>query len=331
MTGSPPGVWIRAEDPSTIGAVRRTATALARTAGFDSTQTGKVATAVTEAVSNLVKHAQESTVLVRQHPEAAGTVEVVTVDRGPGIPDVARAMTDGYSTTGTLGIGLSAITRMATGYDVYSAAGKGTVLAMHFTAPGAPAPSLRASGLVRPIGEEVVCGDGYALAETGSAIIAMVCDGLGHGEVAAHATAEALRIFLEDPDLPPMRIVGRVHDGIRHTRGGAIGVARIERRTVTYAGLGNVSAWIVDGRKRLGMISLPGIAGQRSGRLRQYTYESPPHATVVLHSDGLSRRWTPQSLPGLFPHSPVVIAATLLREVGSRRDDACVVTVRCES
>jgi hypothetical protein len=105
-------------------------------------------------------------------------------------------------------------------------------------------------------------------------------------------------------------------------------VARVTATTVSYAGLGNVSGWIADAERRQGMISVPGIAGHQGGRLRQYEYELPEHATVVLHSDGLTERWQPSAMPGLFARSPVVVAAGLLREAGSRRDDACVVTVR---
>ncbi|WP_246005562.1 ATP-binding protein [[Actinomadura] parvosata] len=94
--------WVRAEDPSAVGAVRRKAVELAEAAGFDQVLIGQTAVAVSEAVSNLVKHAMEGTVIVRPHPESAATVELITVDRGPGMADVARALRDGYSTSGTL-------------------------------------------------------------------------------------------------------------------------------------------------------------------------------------------------------------------------------------
>lgn len=326
-------MWVRTADPSVIGAVRRSAVALATAAGFDQSRTGQVAVAVTEAVSNLVKHATEGTVLVRPHLERTGAVELVAVDRGPGIADVARALRDGYSTSGTLGIGLGAIARMATGWDVHSMPGRGTVLVMHFTPDGMPGPPLRVSGLRRPIGEESVCGDSFAFTDDGDTVSVLLCDGLGHGPAAAHASREAVRIFLEEPRVPPAEALGRVHRGLGHTRGGAVAVAEVGRETVSFAGLGNVSGWIAHAQGRQGMISTPGIAGHRVSthlgrRLRQYEYALPPHATVVLHSDGLTDRWDPSSFPGLFAHSPAVVGATLLRDAGSRRDDACVVTVR---
>jgi serine/threonine-protein kinase RsbT len=48
------------------------------------------------------------------------------IDEGPGIPDIARAMTDGYSTAGGLGMGLSGARRLVSEFDIESAPGKGT-------------------------------------------------------------------------------------------------------------------------------------------------------------------------------------------------------------
>ncbi|WP_308250924.1 ATP-binding protein [Nonomuraea rhizosphaerae] len=324
--------WVRAESSSAVGAVRRMATDLAEINGFSSERTGQTAVAVTEAVSNLVKHAVEGVVMVRPQPMDPSVVELVAIDKGPGMPDVARALRDGYSTSGTLGIGMGAITRIASWYDVHSLPGKGTVLVLRFAAADPPGPPPSASGLSRPIGEESVCGDAFAIAATGTAsapaTTVMLCDGLGHGPLAAQASTAAVEIFLRDPGLEPTTMLDRLHNGLRGTRGGAVAVARVTPGGVSYAGIGNISGWITTAEGRQGMISVPGIAGHQGRRLRQYEYELPEHATVVMHSDGLTERWDPMAVPGLLARSPAVVAAGLLREAGSRRDDACVVTVR---
>lgn len=330
MIGIPASPWVRAEDSGSVGAVRETATRLAVTAGFDAFRAGRVAVAVGEAVSGLVEYAQEVVVTVRPHPWAANAVEFVAIDRGPGVPSVAHTPVDGCPAFGTPGIGLGAIARLAAWHEIYSAPGRGTILAMCFTPTGEPPPS-HASGLLRPIGEEPLCGDAFALHETGSAVSALVCDGIGHGAAAAQAAREAVRIFKEAPGLDPADIVARVHDGLGHTRGGAVAVARVDREDVVFSGLGNVSGWIVHPAGRHGMVSLPGIAGHRGRRPQQFRYPLPRHATTVLHSDGLTGRWDPVSLPGLSTRSSVVVAAALLREAGSPRDDSCVVAVRSRS
>ncbi|WP_326820874.1 ATP-binding protein [Streptosporangium sp. NBC_01756] len=322
--------WVRAEDASAIGALRRAAVTLAEERGFDEEDAGRVAVAVSEAASNMVKHAVEGVMLVRPHPELDSAVEVIAIDRGPGMRDVSRALRDGYSTTGTLGIGLGGIARMTSGYEVHSMPGRGTVLDMYFTARDAPHPASRLSGLTRPIGEEVVCGDAFASTDDGTTTNVMLCDGLGHGSAAAHASQEASRLFLEHVDLGPVAVLERIHRGLGTTRGGAVAVARIDRTagTVSFAGLGNVSAWITHPEGRQGMISVPGIAGYAARTLRQYEYNAPPDSVIVLHSDGLSDRWDITSYPGLVARTPSVVAATLLRDAGTRRDDACVIALR---
>ena len=76
------------------------------------------------------------------------------------------------------------------------------------------------------------------------------------------------------------------------------------------------------------MVSLPGIAGHQKRQIREYEYPLPPGAVVVMHTDGVVDRWNPADYPGLLVHSPQVIAATVLRDAGTRRDDAGVLVAR---
>ncbi|GII96921.1 ATP-binding SpoIIE family protein phosphatase [Sinosporangium siamense] len=330
MNCSDGDTWLRVEDPSAVGAARRAATVIAEAVGFDEHECGRVALAVSEAASNLVKHAVAGKILIRSLAQPGGAVEVIAVDTGPGMADFARVMRDGYSTAGTLGVGLGGIARMASAYEVYSMPGRGTVMAMWFTADTAPPPDIQVSGLTRPIGEESVCGDAFAYVDSPGGTVAMLCDGLGHGELAAHASRQAVRTFRKHNDLSPAAIVERVHSALAGTRGGAVAVAALDRGsgTVFYAGLGNVAGWIVTPESRQGMISVPGIAGHQSRKVREYSYTAPPYSMIVMHSDGLTERWEPTAFPGLTARAPSVVAATLLRDAGTRRDDAAVLTVK---
>jgi hypothetical protein len=76
------------------------------------------------------------------------------------------------------------------------------------------------------------------------------------------------------------------------------------------------------------MLSVPGIAGHQARTIRQFEYAVPPGAAVILHSDGISSRWEPAALPGLNSRDPLVVAATLLAQAGSRRDDAGVLVLK---
>ncbi len=161
----------------------------------------------------------------------AAAVEVVAVDAGPGIRDVSVARRDGYSTTGTLGIGLGAATRLADALDISSAPGRGTVVVARFevdrgVAVAADANGPDAAGITRALSGEAVCGDGYATRQDGGRTSLMACDGSGHGPMAAVAAREAIRTF-DDPDQPvspPETVVRRIHRALAGTRGAAVGV-----------------------------------------------------------------------------------------------------------
>jgi hypothetical protein len=113
-----------------------------------------------------------------------------------------------------------------------------------------------------------------------------------------------------------------------HTRGGALAVVQVTGRVVKFCGLGNIAAVILADDTRKSMLSVPGIAGHQARAIRQFEYDAPPGAAIILHSDGLSSRWSPEALPGLPARDPLVAAAALLAEAGTRRDDAGVLVLK---
>jgi anti-sigma regulatory factor (Ser/Thr protein kinase) len=116
LTAQAPGDqrWIPVEDPSAAAACRAAAATLAGRLEFPAARADKLTLAVTEAASNLHKHARQGSMLLRI-TRAGGRpgIEMVTIDAGPGLPDAGAAARDGYTTSGTLGIGLGAIRRLA--------------------------------------------------------------------------------------------------------------------------------------------------------------------------------------------------------------------------
>jgi anti-sigma regulatory factor (Ser/Thr protein kinase) len=330
LTAQAPGDlrWLRVEDPSAAAACRGAALALAARLGFPAPRTGELALAVTEAASNLHKHARQGSMLLRiTRAGLRPGIELVTIDAGPGFRDTSAALRDGHSTSGTLGIGLGAINRLADFCDLYSMPGHGTALVARFwPEPGEAA--ARYAGLVRPIIGETECGDVFGAAETEAGVTGVLCDGLGHGPLAARAAAQGVAAALDDPQGEPAALVERAHRRMTSTRGGAIGVVRLAGGAVWFAGLGNVAAMILAEGTRKSMLSVPGIAGHQARTIRQFEYPAPPGAAIILHSDGISNRWEPGALPGLNARDPLVIGATLLAEAGTRRDDAGVLVLK---
>jgi anti-sigma regulatory factor (Ser/Thr protein kinase) len=324
--------WLRVEDASAVPACRKAVQVLAERLQFSAARIGQLALAVTEAASNLYKHAVQGSLLLcvnRDGPQPG--IDLVTIDAGPGVRDVSAAVRDGHSTAGTLGIGLGAIQRLADFSDLYSLAGRSTSLVARFRggpAGRAPGPEARWAGLLRPITGETECGDAYGAVEVGGAITAVLCDGLGHGPLAAAAAAEGVAAVLEVPAGEPAAVLERVHRRMGRTRGGAVGIVRIDGPLARFAGLGNVAASIVSGGERKSMISLPGIAGHQARAIRQFEYQVPPGAAVILHSDGISSRWEAAALPGIAARDPLLIAAVLLAAAGIHRDDAGILVLK---
>ncbi|GIE52061.1 transcriptional regulator [Amorphoplanes nipponensis] len=325
------GVWFRVEAAGTAAAVRRAAERLATELGMPPARIADLSIVATETASNLVKHADEGTLLLRaaRVPGRAG-VEILALDRGPGMTDITRSIGDGHSTAGTLGIGLGAIVRQSSWSDLHSVPGRGTVMAVQIWA-GPPPPPSWAAGITRPLTGEPVSGDGFAVREAEGRRQVLVCDGLGHGRLAHAAMQEALRVFESTPAAPPAAVVEALHRKMGHTRGAAVAVAELDPDAglVRYAGLGNIAGTVLhpDGSRR-GMVSLPGIAGHQRRQIREYDYPLPAHGVVLMHSDGIVDRWKVADYPGLLSHSPQVIAATVLRDAGTRRDDAGVAVAR---
>ena len=320
--------WLRVEDASAVAACRQAVQNMAERLRFPAARIGQLALAVTEAASNLYKHAEQGSLLLcvnRDGPQPG--IDLVTIDAGPGVRDVSAALRDGHSTAGTLGIGLGAIQRLADFADLYSRPGHGTSLVARFCA-SPPVSQPRWAGLIRPITGEIECGDAYGVIPADGAVTAVLCDGLGHGPLAAAAAAAGVAAVLDDPAGEPAALLERVHRRMSGTRGGAVGVVQVGGQLARFAGLGNVAASIVSDGQRKSMISIPGIAGVQARTIRQFEYEAPPGSAVVLHSDGISNRWEAATLPGVEARDPLLIAAILLAEAGVHRDDAGVLVLK---
>ncbi|GAB3986446.1 SpoIIE family protein phosphatase [Plantactinospora veratri] len=324
------GVWFQVEEPGAVGTVRRAAELLAGRMGLDEAHAAALAIVAAELASNLVKHADNGQLLVRpaRTDEVAG-VELIAVDSGPGMSDVTSSTQDGHSTAGSLGIGLGAIGRQSSWFDVYSLPGRGTVSAAQVWPAEAPEPDWIA-GLSRPMSGEQSCGDGFAVRTVEGRRQVLVCDGLGHGPLAAVAARAAVHAFHLAPAAPPAAVLEHLHRAISHTRGAAAAVAEFDPAAglLRYAGLGNIAGSVQHYDERRGLVSMPGIVGHQRRSVREFDYPFPRGACLVMHSDGVTDRWRLADYPGLQGRSPQVIAGTLLRDAAVRRDDACVLVAR---
>ncbi len=124
-------VWkvISIEEEHHVGMARRMVMECARNMGFGEVKTALIATSVSELAMNILVHAGKGTVTLRaiSRGERRG-LEIVFADQGPGIEDIERVLRGGYSTKGSLGIGLSGAKRMMDEMEIESGPGKGTTI-----------------------------------------------------------------------------------------------------------------------------------------------------------------------------------------------------------
>lgn len=323
-------------EASQVAEARRRATAVGRNLGFDETALGRVAIVATELATNLVKYGTAGEILLGTFEDETGTgVQVIALDRGPGVGDLAEALRDGHSTGGSSGTGLGAAKRQSQAFDVASWPGRGMAVLSRIGASvprrsgEEPAfPSFGGIGVA--LRGETTNGDAYCVRPLGRGWTMVVADGLGHGPYAAQASDAAVRVFRDHEAEPPAIILAAIHDGMRHTRGGAVSVARHvpESGVVTFAGIGNVAGAVVSGGVTKRLVSLAGTAGHVARRLQEFEHPFTPDSLFVMCSDGIGTGWSLDAYPGLVEAHPSLIAAVLYRDFGRSRDDATVVVVR---
>ncbi len=324
---------IRVTEASQVGEARRATTALAGRLGFSEAACGNAALVATEAATNLVKHAREGVFLLRplENEDRLG-MEILALDRGPGMADVSRCLPDGFSTAGTPGSGFGAISRQSSFFDVYSRPEVGTaVLARLWAAPPTAdrQPRFQAAAVSVPKSGETVCGDAWSADPNGSRIRLLIADGLGHGPDAGQAAQLAVRVFRENARLGPAECLRTMHAALRSTRGAAVAAVEIDldRRTLRHSGVGNVAgAVLADGASR-SLVSHNGTVGHEARHFQEFTCPFPAGAVLVMHSDGLASRWSLDPYPGLIARDPALLAGVLYRDFQRGRDDVTVLAV----
>ena len=323
-------------EASQVAEARRRATGLAQGLGFGETATGRVAIVATELSTNLVKYGASGEILLNAFEDETGTgVEILALDKGTGLSNLADAMRDGHSTGGSAGSGLGAVRRQSQAFDIVSWPGKGTAILSRLVAnpaakDGNAAAQPLAGAVAVPLRGETVNGDAYCIRRRGEGWTVIVADGLGHGPEAAKASEEAVRLFRKHEHEAPCTILAAVHAGLGHTRGGAVSVACYEPDggLVTFAGIGNVAGAIVGRGETKRTVSLAGTAGHVARRIQEFEYPLPAGGLFVLCSDGIGTSWSLEAYPGLVGAHPSLIAGVLYRDFTRIRDDATVVVVR---
>ncbi|MEV6819471.1 SpoIIE family protein phosphatase [Nocardiopsis dassonvillei] len=335
-------VWdLAVTDATCVPDAARAARKAALGIGLDGAAADAAALAASELATNMCRYAGGGRFVAEEARGPWGTaraLQILALDHGPGIPDVPRAMKDGFSTAeDSLGAGLGACARAADFFEVHSAPGRGTVAVARFARPadralfGARAAT---GGIHVPLGGYKLSGDALAFRGGGALRTVMLADGLGHGEAASDAADVASRFVTGSGGGAPDTLLRGLHEALRRTRGAAVAIAEIDesRGRLTFCGVGNIGARLYrDGRWET-LLSQPGIVGAFSLRtLAPARREWSPGDMLILYSDGVPGRWKPEGVEALRGHDAAVVAGAVFRDSGSAarplRDDTSVAVV----
>jgi anti-sigma regulatory factor (Ser/Thr protein kinase) len=333
-----------------IGLARRNIHRTAVELGFNELQLAEIEIVVKELGTNALKFARGTGrfyyACADEALEPRG-IEIIYLDKGPGIEDTAMAISDGYSTTGSLGAGLGSVKRMSDEFYIYSALDSATRRlplygrTTHGTAiifrkrvnreDEAPqaVPGLWGA-MTRPAEGHIQNGDAYLIRSEGNRLLLAMIDGLGHGEAASDSARAAVATIERNLTQPIETILRATHDALRMMRGAVMGLAAIDRAAgiIEYAGIGNTDFRVIGGRERLRFISLNGTLGSRLERVKVFKENLPKVSTMIMATDGISERWDTDNYPGLMGLHPQLLCATVMRDFSRPNDDATILCGR---
>lgn len=317
-----------------MAALRRKALQIARQLGIGEEPRSRLALVSTEMATNLIHHAGGGAVILNLLRSSGGRgLEILALDRGPGIDNPARALAGGSSTRGGLGEGLGAIRRLSDEFDLHTSSEHGTALLARFwtSPPRHPDPFLQLGVICCAKTGETVSGDGWTIRQISAGrFLMMMVDGLGHGPDAALVADKSREVFESEAEVPDTRtLIGVLHRELRPTRGAAVMVLYIDciAGGVKVTSVGNLQGVILHQDGRRGLTGLNGTVGFGEIKIQEFSYDYPPDSLLIVHTDGLKFGWDLSSYRGLTSRMPSLIAGVLYRDY-HRDDDATVAVIR---
>lgn len=286
-----------------------------------------------ELASNNIKHAAgHGMVQIWQQPDAV--LDILSLDYGPGIANLAQAEQDGYSSTNTFGKGLGAIRRLSDESYIYTQSKSsnqvtrwsGTIFLARFNlASGKDRMQGKEIGLFsRSLSDMRHNGDRIYLQKKNDRLRWLHLDGLGHGEEAQIATSNLATQVIHSDNLESM--LESVDRQLASTRGAVAVACEIDTRShdLQLLGVGDMHAHIYDQNEMHHIAFAPGILGREHRTVTPFQSRLAKRGVVVTASDGIRRNFDLGNFVGLFNQHPQLIAYTLGNIMGRVSDDQSV-------
>jgi serine phosphatase RsbU (regulator of sigma subunit) len=157
-----------------------------------------------------------------------------------------------------------------------------------------------------------------------------VIDGLGHGEAAFEAALAAKDVLTHHPELTSADALRACHRAITRTRGAAMWMVTVdmERARLSYAGVGNVDARLLQGGHEQRLVGQRGIVGATMPKVRVYEHALQPEWILLIYTDGIRDRFDLKAMPEALARNPQALADGILHTWARTTDDALVVVAQ---
>ncbi len=344
-------LFLPIENESDIGVCRRKSTILARQLGFGEIKSGEIAIMVTELVTNVLKHGggKGKILICELSHNQQKAIEIWCCDMGNGIPNVQKAISDGFSNSQSLGIGMGTIRRFSDELEInpsveplLSQTGiSGFSGYSHCIRTVKWVPSkqwlgqnrhLTVGAASRSKNGETLNGDAFVINHINhDKTIFAVIDGLGHGKEAHIASQKAREQILLKAELPLNNLIQHIHQSIRGTRGAVIGLAQTDTNTqkLSFTGIGNIEGLVFSNSVKKNLLSFGGIVGHnmRTPRIQEFDFKE--NDLFCLYSDGITSRWRNEEWN--WNEIPQKNAEHLINHYSRLNDDATVLIVRYDA
>ena len=320
------------KNESAIILLRSKLASLAHRINISELRLEKMLLVASELVHNNIKHA-EGRGLIQVWLQPGPILDILTLDYGSGIADLAKAEEDGYSTSNTFGKGLGAIRRLSDESYIYTQPEhfgqtkkwSGTVFLARFILDTHKDFVPSKTGIFsRSLSDKRHNGDRIYWQKNSNSLRWLHLDGLGHGEEAESATAN-LSTFLSNNDKLES-ILKKIDRQLVNTRGavGIISELDFAHRKLNLLGVGDMHVHVYDQEQMQLVAFAPGIIGKEHRSTSPFRATLGKRALVVTASDGIRRNWDAENFSGLFSHHPQLIAYTLGNIMGRISDDQSI-------
>ncbi|HEX6810689.1 MAG TPA: ATP-binding SpoIIE family protein phosphatase [Planctomycetota bacterium] len=305
---------------------------LATVLGFRATDLTMIVTAISELARNIVQYAHHGEIRLRiERNHALAGLVVVAADQGPGILDVTKALEDGYSTSGSLGLGLPGVKRLMDEFYIKSSLNGGTVVTTKKWRSSSIA-QLATGVAACAMQGQAASADRYLVLQRRRDYLLAVIDGVGHGAEAEFASELATRALRESPEGSLESLLALCHARLRATRGVVMSLASIDARQgqLSWIGVGNVNGVlfknVINARQPArSLVQRGGVVGHTLPPLRGETIGMERGDTLVLATDGVASAFD-QEIP--LSISAQELADRILARHGRGNDDALVLVAR---